>query len=141
MDSQARGTRKSQLPPELDILSERIISAAMDVHRALGPGYFESIYEQAMVVELELRKIPFVRQGVVSLTYKGVRIGEQRLDFIFADAIILELKAVEVLSNVHQAQVISYLKASGLKLGLLLNFNVSLLRHGLRRLVHPDYYK
>ncbi|MEO6063194.1 MAG: GxxExxY protein [Thermoflexales bacterium] len=141
MDSHARGIRKSQLPPELDILSERIISAAMDVHRALGPGYLESIYEQAMVVELELRHIPFVRQGVVSLTYKGVRIGEQRLDFIVADAIILELKAVDVLSNVHQAQVISYLKASGLKLGLLLNFNVSLLRHGLRRLVHPDYYK
>ena len=137
---QTRPVRKSRLPPELDALSDQIIAAAMEVHRVLGPGYTESVYEQSLAVEMQLRQIPFRRQYPIEVAYKGAQVGEQRLDFLVADAVVLELKAVEEMSNVHHAQVISYLKATQLKLGLLLNFNVSLLRYGLRRVVHPDYY-
>ena len=113
----------------------------MEVHRALGPGYAESVYEHALAIELALRQIPYSRQHSTEVTYKGVRVGEQRLDFVVADAVILELKAVEEMANVHHAQLISYLKATQMKLGLLMNFNVSMLRYGLRRVVHPDYYQ
>ena len=139
--SVTRPVRKSKLPPELNALTERIIAAAMEVHRALGPGYAESVYEHALAVELALRQIPYSRQHATEVIYKGVRVGEQRLDFVVADAVILELKAVEEMANVHHAQLISYLKATQMKLGLLLNFNVSMLRYGLRRVVHPDYYQ
>ncbi len=139
--SEARSFRKSRLPPELNALTEQIIAAAMEVHRALGPGYAESVYEHALAVELALRQIPYSRQHATEVVYKGVRVGEQRLDFVVADAVILELKAVEEMANVHHAQLISYLKATQMKLGLLLNFNVSMLRYGLRRVVHPDYYQ
>ena len=141
IETSSRGMRRSRVPAEVDAWSEKIIAAAIEVHRTLGPGFLESVYEQSMAVELQSRGIHFSRQHPIAVLYKGATVGEQRVDFVAAESIILELKAVEALSNVHEAQVISYLKAANLKLGLLLNFNVALLRHGLRRVVHPDFFK
>ena len=120
---------------ELDELAQSVIGAAIEVHCHLGPGYLEGVYEEALAIELELRGIPFERQVPVSLDYKGHRVGEGRLDFLVGKELLVELKAVEALVPVHKAQVISYLKATGLHLGLLVNFNVSVLKGGIRRVV------
>ena len=117
-----------------DRIASAILDAAFEVHRVLGPRFLESTYESALAVELGLRKIAFVRQKPVSLTYKGVSVGEARLDLLVGELVIVELKAVEALAPVHQAQVINYLRATKLELGLLLNFNVPLLRDGVKRI-------
>ena len=100
-----------------------IIAAAIAVHRELGPGFLESIYEQALAVEFALRGIAFVRQKPIPLFYRDHQIGEHRLDFLVEDKIVVELKAIEKLENVHFAIVRSYLKATGLADGLILNFS------------------
>lgn len=120
---------------EVDELARRVIGAAIEVHRTLGPGYLESVYEEALGVELRLRGIPFARQHPVRVAYKDHTVGEGRLDFLVGQALVVEVKAVESLSQVHKAQVLSYLKATGRHLGLLINFNVSLLRDGVQRVV------
>ena len=104
-------------------ISEAIIGAAISVHRELGPGFLETIYEQALAVEFALRGIAFVRQKPVPLFYRDHQIGEHRLDFVVEDRIIVELKAAKALENVHFAIVRSYLKATGLADGLILNFS------------------
>jgi len=103
--------------------TELIIPAAIAVHRELGPGFLESIYEQALAVEFALRGIAFIRQHPVPLFYRDHQIGEHRLDFLVDNKIVVELKAVEALENVHFAIVRSYLKATGLADGLILNFS------------------
>jgi GxxExxY protein len=103
-------------------ITESIIAAAIAVHRELGPGFLESIYEQALAVEFALRGIAFIRQHPVPLFYRDHQIGEHRLDFLIDNKIVVELKAVEALKNVHFAIVRSYVKASGLADGLILNF-------------------
>jgi GxxExxY protein len=103
-------------------LSDRIIGAAIHVHRALGPGFLESIYETALCLELSKRKISFVRQYVVPVLYEGVEVGEHHLDLFVADEMVVELKAVRALEPVHFAIVRSYLRAVGRGQGLLLNF-------------------
>src|SRR5205085_11041807 len=105
-----------------DTTSE-IIAAAIIVHRQLGPGFLESVYEQALAVEFALRGIAFVRQHAVPLFYRDHQIGEHRLDSLVDDGIIVELKAIESLDNVHFAIVRSYLKATNLADGLILNFS------------------
>jgi GxxExxY protein len=115
--------------------SNRAIGAAIEVHRALGPGYLESIYEEAMAVEMSLRGIPFRRQIEFPLRYKGHPVGEGRLDFLVDDCLVLELKAVDALAPIHTIQVVSYLKALDLPVGLLLNFNVPILVAGLKRVL------
>jgi GxxExxY protein len=100
-----------------------VIAAAIEVHRRLGPGFLESIYEQALRLELTKRGVPFVCQKRVLLTYDGQSIGDHVLDLLVNDTIVVELKAVKTLEDVHFAQVKSYLRATGLKIGLLLNFN------------------
>ena len=122
-------------PIQLDAATSAVIGAAMEVHRLLGPGFIESVYEEAMVIELGLRGITYERQKAVNVAYKGCRIGEGRLDFFVDNSLIVELKAVEKLLPIHQAQVMSYLKASGYRLGLLINFHERLLRDGVRRVV------
>jgi len=122
-------------PPELDTIASATIGAALEVHRILGPGFLESIYEEALAMELELRGISFERQKMISVSYKGRRIGEGRTDFFVENSLIIELKAAEKLLPVHHAQVISYLKATGCRLGLLINFHECVLRQGLRRVV------
>jgi GxxExxY protein len=103
--------------------TESIIAAAIAVHGELGPGFLESIYEQALAVEFALRGIAFIRQHPVPLFYRDHQIGEHRLDFLVDNKIVVELKAVDMLENIHFAIVRSYLKATGLADGLILNFS------------------
>ena len=123
---------------ELDRLASATIGAAIEVHRQLGPGYLESIYEEALSIELDARRIPFARQVPVAVTYKGHAVGEGRLDLLIAGNLIVELKAVDALAPIHVAQVLSYLKATGHPLGLLMNFNVPTLKSGIKRIVPPS---
>jgi GxxExxY protein len=104
-------------------ITDAIIAAAIAVHRELGPGFVESVYEQALAVEFALQGIAFIRQKPIPLFYRDHQIGEHRLDFLVEDKIVVELKAIDSLQNVHFAVVRSYLKASGLADGLILNFS------------------
>ncbi|MHB1424817.1 MAG: GxxExxY protein [Gemmataceae bacterium] len=112
-----------------------VIGAAIEVHRHLGPGYLESVYQAALEVELQLQGIPFERQKPVGVSYKGHPVGDGRLDFLVGGLLVVELKAVDELADVHKAQVISYLKATKLHLGLLINFNVTVLKSGVKRVI------
>lgn len=122
-------------PLQLDETTSAVIGAALEVHRVLGPGFLETVYEEAMAVEFGLRRIPFERQKPINVSYKGHLIGEGRLDFFVQDSVIVELKAAEKLLPIHQAQLMSYLKAAGCRLGLLINFHERLLKDGVRRVV------
>jgi len=114
----------------------RVIGAAIEVHRTIGPGFPEVVYERALCVELELRDIPFERQPMINVRYKGVEVGAGQLDVV-ADGIVVELKAVYTLLPLHRAQLLAYLKASNHPLGLLLNFNASVLT--IRRVISSHY--
>jgi GxxExxY protein len=111
------------------------IGCAIAVHRALGPGFLESIYHKAMCIELEERNLAFERERPVTVSYRGVPIPGQRVDLIVESLIVVELKSVVRLDDVHRAQVISYLRTTGLKGGLLINFRERVLKDGLRRIV------
>ncbi len=117
-----------------DQLTEKIIGAAIEVHRILGPGLLESIYEEALCHELGLRDISCERQKEVDVIYKGHVIKGQRLDLLVAGEVVVELKAVAKLPDVATAQVLSYLKATGLKRALLINFSHSRLVDGIKRI-------
>jgi GxxExxY protein len=119
----------------IDGLARAVIGAAMEVHTVLGAGFLEAVYEQALAIELEQRGIPFQRQFPIALTYKGIAIGEARLDFLIGGALIVELKAVEAIHPIHHAQVLNYLKATGHQLGLLMNFNVEHMRDGVKSII------
>ncbi len=121
--------------PELDELARKVIGAAIAVHRALGPGYLESVYEEALCVELEFQTLPFQRQYKIAVQYRGRPVGEGRLDLLVAEMLPVELKAVEMLAPIHQAQMLSYLKMTGFQLGLLINFNVPVLKQGIKRVI------
>jgi GxxExxY protein len=116
-----------------DPLTEKIIAAAIEVHRELGPGLLESIYESALCREFDLRGIPYARQVVVPVHYKEVQIGEHRIDLLIADQVVVEIKAVERMDPVFDAQLLSYLRLTHKRVGLLLNFNVHLLKNGIKR--------
>lgn len=120
---------------ELNQLSHEVIGAAIEVHRTLGPGHLESVYEEAMCVELRLRGIPFVGQPLVAVNYKGHSVGESRLDLLVGNRLVVELKAVDSLAPIHSAQVLSYLKATNHKLDLLINFNALILARGIKRII------
>ena len=117
-----------------DELTEQIIGAAIEVHRVLGPGLLESIYEQALVIELELRGIPCARQVEVDIHYKGHLLKGQRLDLVVAGEAIVETKSVTTVPDVAVSQVLSYLKATGLKRALLLNFGCGRMADGIKRI-------
>lgn len=119
----------------LDRLARVVVDAALEVHKILGPGFAESVYEEALAVELGRRAIAFERQVPLTVKYKGFCVGEGRVDLLVGGELIVELKSVEQLAAVHVAQVISYLKAFDRPLGLLITFNVKLLRSGVRRVV------
>ncbi len=110
-------------------LAYEVIGAAMEVHRNLGPGFPEAVYQAALEIELRHREIPFIAQQHIQVNYKGTMIADYYLDLVVDNKIDVELKAVAQLAPVHQSQVISYLKASGLKLGLLINFGETSLKH------------
>ena len=129
-----KDTKARNMDAQIEEATNKVIGAAIKVHRHLGPGYLESVYEEALAVELTLRSIPFARQVVFGLDYKGHVVGEGRLDFLVDGCLIVELKAVEALAGIHTAQCISYLKANQRRLALLINFNVSVLKNGLKRI-------
>src|SRR5439155_16574370 len=120
MSEKSRNAGKALRDSEI---TESIIAAAIAVHRELGPGFLETVYEQALAVEFAVRGIAFIRQKPIPLFYRDHQIGEHRLDFVVENKIIIELKAIEALENVHFAIVRSYLKAAGLGDGLILNFS------------------
>jgi GxxExxY protein len=118
-------------------LSSRIIGAAIEVHKALGPGLLESTYEECICHELIIGGLSLERQKPLAVRYKGINLDcGYRLDVVVEDAIILELKSCEKIEPIHKAQLLTYLKLSGFKLGLLLNFNVTLMREGIVRIVN-----
>lgn len=120
-----------------DLISGKVIQAAIEVHRGLGPGLLESAYEECLCHELSLQSLKFLRQVPLPVNYKGVSLDcGYRLDLVAEERVIIELKSVRKLEPIHDAQVLTYLKMTGLKLGLLLNFNVSLMRDGIRRIVN-----
>jgi GxxExxY protein len=121
-----------------DELAHAVIGAAIELHRHLGPGFLESVYEEALCEELAVRGISFERQNEINVTYKGHQSGRQRVDLLVGQSLTVELKTVEELAEIHKAQVISYLKATGLSLGLLINFNVPVLKNGIQRVVFTN---
>ncbi len=120
---------------QINHLTEQVIGAAIEVHRVLGPGLLESAYEEAIAVELALREIPFERQVLIPLVYKGRTVGEYRLDLLVADTVIVELKSVERHDAVFEAQLLTYLRLTGKRVGLIINFNNRLLTQGVKRLI------
>ena len=121
--------------PELNRLSGAIIGAAIEVHRTLGPGLEEEVYQTALCVELRSRNIPFCCQTWYDVVYKGEVIGRRRIDLMVDNRIILELKSVEKLAPIHGAQLLTYLKITDMKLGLLINFNTIILKDGIKRVI------
>lgn len=118
-------------------LSEQIIGAAIEVHKHMGPGLLESVYEECLAYELNLRKIAFERQKPVPLHYKGLEVSEMlRLDLLIGGLVVVEIKSVQFLLPIHEAQLMTYLKLTGCKLGLLLNFNTALLKDGIVRMAN-----
>lgn len=127
--------RASVLDEATKNLTEQIIGAGIEVHRELGPGFLESVYEQAMQVELDMRKLRFVAQAPINVRYKGRPVGESRLDLLVEETVVVELKAVDQLAPIHTAQLISSLRATGCRVGLLMNFGAPTLKEGLKRIV------
>jgi GxxExxY protein len=120
---------------ELDQYARVVVNAALEVHRDLGPGFAEAVYERALAMELTARGVLFKRQVLAVVHYKGKPVGHGRLDLLVADRLVIELKAVDSIAPVHRAQLLSYLRVTGHPLGLLINFNVRLLRDGIVRVI------
>lgn len=119
---------------DLNLITESIIGAAIEVHRKLGPGLLESAYKECLTREFLLREILFEREKPVPIEYKGVILEcGYRLDFLVQNSVVLEIKAIEAIAPIHEAQLITYLRLGGWHVGLLINFNVVLLKEGIRR--------
>jgi GxxExxY protein len=117
-------------------LTEKIIAAAIEVHRELGPGLLESAYEECLCRELVAAGIGYERQKELPVIYKGIEVGgHYRIDLVIMGEVLVELKSVETIMRVHEAQVLTYMRMSGIEVGLLLNFNVDVLKNGIRRFV------
>jgi GxxExxY protein len=123
------------LSDDEEMVATQTIECALAVHRALGPGYLESLYRRAMCIELEARALSFSTEVPVDVSYRGRVIGTHRVDLVVQGLVVVELKAIESLDPVHRRQVVSYLRATRLRLGLLINFNVELLKRGLQRVI------
>ena len=122
---------------DINRLSSKIIGAAIEVHKALGPGLLESAYKEGICHEMRLRRLSFERQKPLPVIYKGTKLDcGYRLDVVVEKAIILELKSCEKVEPIHRAQLLTYLKLAGLNLALLLNFNVTIMRDGIVRIVN-----
>lgn len=126
---------KSSLPDELELLVSRIIGCCIEVHRGLGPGFMEHVVAQALCLELQEQVLAYELEKSIPVTYRGRLLCYHRLDLVVEDQVVVELKSVDRLAPVHHAQILSYLKASGLRVGLLVNFNVPILKQGIRRIV------
>ena len=120
---------------DINELAGSVIGAAIEVHKALGPGLLESVYEECLCRELNLRGIPYQRQKEIPIEYKGSKLDcGYRIDILVAETLILEIKACESLQRIHEAQLLTYLKLTGLKVGLVINFNVPVLKEGIKRI-------
>lgn len=143
MSGSFRAVAERMTPSNANVeqLTERIIGCAIEVHRTLGPGLLESVYRECLIVELRSAQLRVESERGVRLEYKGQRINSQlKLDLLVEGCIVVELKTVERLHPVHVAQVITYLRLTGFPAGLLMNFNTTAIRAGLRRVDHPDRY-
>ncbi len=122
---------------DINDLTGRIIGAAIEVHKALGPGLLESAYEECLCYEFNLRKLSYQRQQELPVKYKDIKLDcGYRLDMVVENQVILELKSCDSLQPIHEAQLLTYLKLTDLKIGLLINFNVAVLRHGIKRIAN-----
>ena len=119
----------------LNRITEKIIGCCIEVHRNLGPGLLESLYEKALCYEFNLNKIKYIDQMIIPIVYKGTKLGEHRIDLLVEDEVIVELKAVDRFDPVFKAQLLSYLRLTRKKLGLLINFNVPILKDGIDRII------
>jgi len=126
---------RSTLTEEEEMVAGEAIAAALAVHRELGPGFLESFYRKAMCIELQTRALAFETERAVEVRYRGQVLGTHRIDLVVQGLVVVELKAVKALDPVHRKQVVSYLKATKLRLGLLINFDSELLKQGLKRVV------
>jgi len=124
------------LPPDIEHLAKVVVDAAYKVHSSLGPGLLESVYETCLAHELTKRRIPSRRQVKIPVIYDGIRLeAGLRIDLLVDNKLILEIKAVEEMNRIHKAQVLTYLKLTELRLGLLINFNVALIKSGIERVI------
>ena len=122
---------------DLNQITEQIIGAAIEVHRHLGPGLLESAYQKCLCRELELRGVPFECERILSVGYKGIKLDcGYRLDLLVVGSVVVEVKSVENLDKIHEAQLLTYLRLGGWSVGLLINFNVAVLKDGIKRRVH-----
>ncbi|NBC10559.1 MAG: GxxExxY protein [Planctomycetes bacterium] len=135
----AEKQRRREPSPELNALAEAVLGAAIEVHRELGPGFPESVYENALCIELELRGIPFERQVMIDVPYKGRHAGKGQLDIWVDRQLVLELKAVENVLPKHKAQGKAYLAATKNDLAYVLNFNEAVMKDGIHRIVWTDH--
>jgi GxxExxY protein len=131
----AKNAKRREPSQEVDRLAYAVIGAAIEVHRVLGPGFLEEVYQEALIIEFLRRGIPHEVEKWVTVNYKGHEVGKGRLDFLVANCLIVELKAVQNLAPIHEAQVLSYLKMTNHPLALLINFNVPLLKDGIKRII------
>jgi GxxExxY protein len=133
LTSRPVGVTRTPIPDDLNRLSAKVIGCAIEVHRALGPGLLESAYDGAFCIELGHQRLQFLRQLESPIAYRDQLVGAYRLDFLVEDALVAELKSVERLEYVYVSQMLTYLKATGKRLGLILNFNVPVMKAGVRR--------
>ncbi len=125
----------SKVPEATEVLVRRMIGCALAVHKALGPGFLERIYREAIYLELEAQSLPFEAEKPIAVRYRGCPIAGQRVDLIVGGEVVVELKAVGAIEPIHVAQVLSYLKTLSLRVGLVINFHEMLLKDGIRRIV------
>lgn len=124
------------IPDAWNAVTQSVIGAAMKVHSALGPGLLERLYEDALCHELSLRDVEFERQYPIRLQYKGIDLSPQRVDLVVGGLVVVELKSVETVHDIHLAQMLSYMRSADLPLGLLINFNHLMLRDGIHRRIN-----
>ena len=135
MNSVVKGFMYSPKEFPLKETTQRIISCAIEVHSILGPGLLESVYEEALAQEFTLRGITYEKQKEIGLKYKGKEVGKHRIDYLIENEVIVELKAVETMNKIYEAQILTYLRAMDKRVGLLINFNVERLKDGIKRLI------
>jgi len=126
---------KERIKNETTEATESFIACAIEVHSALGPGLLESVYEEALAHEFTLRGVNYEKQKEISLKFKGKEIGKHRIDFLVENSVVMELKAVESIHKIFEAQLLTYLRATNKQVGLLINFNVERLKDGIKRMI------
>ncbi|QDU57829.1 hypothetical protein Pan181_40520 [Aeoliella mucimassa] len=129
--------RLGKLPDDVELVAKQVVQAAFNVHCELGPGLLESVYEKCMTIELTRMGLSLKRQLNLPIKFRGTTIdGGLRIDLLVSDCVIVELKSVDQLAPIHEAQLLTYLKLANVRLGFLINFNVSLIKDGIKRMIH-----